>query len=354
MKARLYINSENLKSIIENIQKIIDNKDIIAMVKANAYGAGDKEVVTILSNIGIRSFGVANIDEALRVRKITQNSMILITCVTVGDEIKEAIENDISMSVSDIENIDEIEKIASQTHKKAKVHIKIDTGMTRLGFELDEIEKLKNKIPSYKNIEFEGIYTHLSCADVDEEFTKQQIDDFEKVVENLKNITDFKFIHFLNSDGTFKYSHYNTNYTHVRVGIVMYGYGYNLKPILKLTAPIIHITSVKKYSRVGYGGISVVKPGQKVAVIKIGYADGLSRSLSNKITVKVNGKEVNQIGNICMDMTMVDVTGLDVNVSDEVEVFGYDTDLVQFAKQSGKIVYEVISNLGERIERVIE
>ena len=134
----------------------------------------------------------------------------------------------------------------------------------------------------------------------------------------------------------------------------MYGYGYDLKPILKLTAPVIHITNVEKYSRVGYGGTAFVKPGEKVAVIKIGYADGLSRLLSNKILVKISKKECRQIGNICMDMTMVDITGLDINISDEVEIFGYTNDLSEIAKLSGKIVYEVISNLGERIERIIE
>lgn len=354
MKARLYINSDNLKYNIEKIREKIDNKDIIAMVKANAYGAGDKEIVSILEKIGVNNYGVANIEEALRVREVSPDSMILITCVSVGDEIKEAINNNISMSVSDIENIKEISDIANELGKKAKVHLKIDTGMTRLGFEPEKIDTLKDKITCLENIDIEGIYTHLSCADVDEEFTKSQINSFESVVKKMEKDVDFKYVHFLNSDGTFRYSHYNTNYTHVRVGIVMYGYAYNLKPILKLTAPVLHITDVEKYSRVGYGGTAVAKPGEKVAVIKIGYADGLSRMLSNELVVKLNEKECKQIGNICMDMTMVDITGSNVNISDEIEIFGYDNDLSKIAKMSGKIVYEVISNLGERIERIIE
>ena len=320
MKAKLYISSENLKYNIKKIKEKIDNKEIIAMVKANAYGAGDKEIVSILESIGIKNYGVANIEEALRVREVSQDSMILITCVSVGDEVEEAIKNDISMSVSDIDNISEIDDIASALGKQAKVHIKIDTGMTRLGFEPENIDEVIGRIFEYKNIEIEGIYTHLSCADVDEEFTKSQIDIFDNIVKKMEKYVDFKYIHFLNSDGAFRYAHYNTNYTHARVGIVMYGYGYDLKPILKLTAPVIHITNVEKYSRVGYGGTAFVKPGEKVAVIKIGYADGLSRLLSNKILVKISKKECRQIGNICMDM----------------------------------IVYEVISNLGERIERIIE
>ena len=354
MKAKLHISSENLRYNIEKIKEKIDNKDIIAMVKANAYGAGDKEIVKVLDNLGINNYGVANIEEALRVREVSKDSMILITCVSVGDEIKESIKNNISMSVSDIENMNEIENIATELGLKAKVHLKIDTGMTRLGFEPEMIDEIIEKILSYENIQIEGIYTHLSCADVDEEFTKSQIDVFQDTVAKLENKINFKYIHFLNSDGTFRYSHYNEKYTHARVGIVMYGYAYDLKPILKLTAPVLHITNVEKYSRVGYGGTAVTKPGQKVAVIKIGYADGLSRLLSNKIQVRYKDKECRQIGNIFMDMTMIDATDLDVKISDDVEIFGYDNNLENIAKLSGKIVYEVISNLGERIQRVIE
>ncbi len=354
MKAKLYINKENLKYNIENIKKRIDNKDIIAMVKANAYGAGDKEVVSILDSIGIKNYGVANVNEALRVRSISKSSMILITSVTLENEIADAVENDISLSVSDIENIEEIDSIANSIGKKAKLHIKINTGMTRLGFTTEGILEEIDKILEFKNIEIEGIYTHLSCADIDEEFTKSQIDDFNNVVNVLKKKVDFKYIHFLNSDGTFKYAKYNESYTHVRVGIVMYGYGYNLKPILKLTAPIIHINNIDRYSRIGYGATAIAKPGEKIAVIKIGYADGLSRLLSNNLQLKLNGNNCKQIGNICMDMSMVDVTGIEVKVGNEVEIFGYDNDLKEIAKKSGKIVYEVISNLGDRIERVIE
>lgn len=354
MKAKLYINKENLKHNIENIKKRIDNKDIIAMVKANAYGAGDKEIVSILDSIGIKNYGVANVDEALRVRDISKNSMILITAATIGDEIEDAILNDISLSVSDMENIEEIDNIANGINKKAKLHIKLDTGMTRLGFTSKNILEKIDNILKLKNIEVKGIYTHLSCADIDEEFTKSQIDAFNNAVNSLKKKINFEYIHFLNSDGTFRYENYNKNYTHVRVGIVMYGYGYDLKPILRLTAPVIHINNIEKYARIGYGGTAVAKPGEKVAVIKIGYADGLSRLLSNKLEVTINGMKCNQIGNICMDMSMVDVTNIDVNVGDEVEIFGYDNDLKDIAKQSGKIVYEVISSLGTRIERVIE
>lgn len=353
MKAKLYINRKNLIDNINDIKEKIGDKEIIAMVKANAYGIGDREVVSILQSIGIKNFGVANIDEALRVRKIAKDEMIIITSVTMGGEIKEAIENNITMSVSDIQNIEEINNVAKELGINAKVHIKIDTGMTRLGFSPKDIIERKEELKNYSFVTFEGIYTHLSCADVDDEYTKSQIDEFKRVLDALSDM-NFKYIHFLNSDGVFKYSNYLKDYTHVRVGIAMYGYAYNLKPILRLTAPIIHINNVENYKRISYGGTALAKPNEKVAVVKIGYADGLSRKLSNNLVVTVNGKKCRQVGNICMDMMMVDVTNTSAQVSDEVEIFSTDDNLQEIAKNSSKIVYEVISSLGTRIERIIE
>ena len=200
----------------------------------------------------------------------------------------------------------------------------------------------------------EGIYTHLSCADSDEEYTLDQIRIFRETVEDAKRIADFKYIHILNSDGTEMYTDEPQIDTHVRVGISMYGYSKNMQPITKLTAPVIHINNIDKYTKVGYSGTYIAKPKTKIAVVKIGYADGLSRCLSNNISVVVNGVECAQVGNICMDMMMIDVTDAPVSIGDEVIIWDYTNDLKDIAKLSHKIVYEVISNLGDRIERIVE
>ena len=354
MKAKLYINRQNLKENIEYIRNKIGNRKIIAMVKANAYGTGDTLVAQELQNIGVDAFGVANIEEAKRIRQAGIKGMILVTCVVYTDELKEAIANDISMSISDIEELKYIDEEAKRQSKVAKLHIKVDTGMTRLGFTPENVLAAIKEIEKYENIELEGIYTHLSCADSDEEYTLDQIRIFRETVEDAKRIADFKYIHILNSDGTEMYTDEPQIDTHVRVGISMYGYSKNMQPITKLTAPVIHINNIEKYTKVGYSGTYIAKPNTKIAVVKIGYADGLSRCLSNNLSVVVNGVECEQVGNICMDMMMIDVTDAPVSIGDEVIIWDYTNDLKDIAKLSHKIVYEVISNLGDRIERIVE
>jgi alanine racemase len=354
MKAKLYINRQNLKENIEYIRNKIGNRKIIAMVKANAYGTGDTLVAQELQNMGVDAFGVANIEEAKRIRQAGIQGMILVTCVVYTDELKEAIANDISMSISDIEELKYIDEEAKRQSKVAKLHIKVDTGMTRLGFTPENVLAAIKEIEKYENIELEGIYTHLSCADSDEEYTLDQIRIFRETVEDAKRIADFKYIHILNSDGTEMYTDEPQIDTHVRVGISMYGYSKNMQPITKLTAPVIHINNIDKYTKVGYSGTYIAKPNTKIAVVKIGYADGLSRCLSNNISVVVNGVECAQVGNICMDMMMIDVTDAPVSIGDEVIIWDYTNDLKDIAKLSHKIVYEVISNLGDRIERIVE
>lgn len=354
MKAKLYISRQNLKENIEYIKNKIGNRKIIAMVKANAYGTGDTLVANELQDMGVDAFGVANIEEAKRIREAGITGMILVTCVVYTDELHDAIANDISMSISDIEELKYIDEEAASQGKVAKLHIKVDTGMTRLGFTPENVKNVIEEISKYDNIALEGIYTHLSCADSDEEYTLDQIRIFRETVEDVNNIVDFKYIHILNSDGTEMYTDMPQIDTHVRVGISMYGYSKNMQPITKLTAPVIHINNVEKYTKVGYSGTYIAKPNTKIAVVKIGYADGLSRSLSNNLTVTVNGVECAQVGNICMDMMMIDVTDVPVSIGDEVVIWNYTNDLKDIAKLSHKIVYEVISNLGDRIERIVE
>ncbi len=354
MKAKLYINRQNLKENIEYIRNKIGNRKIIAMVKANAYGTGDTLVAQELQNMGVDAFGVANIEEAKRIRQAGIQGMILVTCVVYTDELKEAIANDISMSISDIEELKYIDEEAAKQSKVAKLHIKVDTGMTRLGFTPENVLAAIKEIEKYENIELEGIYTHLSCADSDEEYTLDQIRIFRETVEDAKSIANFKYIHILNSDGTEMYTDEPQIDTHVRVGISMYGYSKNMQPITKLTAPVIHINNIEKDTKGGYAGTYIAKPNTKIAVVKIGYADGLSSCLSNNISVVVNGVECAQVGNICMDMMMIDVTDAPVSIGDEVVIWDYTNDLKDIAKLSHKIVYEVISNLGDRIERIVE
>lgn len=356
MKAKLYINSESLRYNINYIKdKIGTRRKIIAMVKANAYGLGDTLIANELQKLGIKDFGVANIDEAIRLRDSNITGMILVTSVLVDEELHKAIDNDISFSVSNLENIEKINNIAKQKGKIANIHLKIDTGMTRLGFKKDNIIVNVSKITKLDNIHIQGIYTHLSCADSDKEYTINQIKEFKSVVKEISKVSKLEYIHILNSDGVEYYSNDVDFDTHVRIGIIMYGYSGATKPVLKLSAPVIHINYINEYTKVSYGGTFIAKPNTKIAVVKIGYADGISRSLSNNLNVNINGIDCPQIGNICMDMMMVDVTQVEnIKINDEAIIWNYTNDLKDIGRKSNKIVYEVISNLGNRIERVIE
>lgn len=353
MKAKLYLNKENLKKNVEYIKNKAKGKKIIAMVKANAYGIGDLNVVNALNSLGVVNFGVANIDEAVRIRQNGANNLVLITSVVTGEEIEKAVALDISLSVSDIDNICEINEIGKKYNKKVKIHFKIDTGMTRLGFIPTNLNENIAKIKNMEYINVEGVYTHLSCADSNEKYTLKQLNTFKEEVEYLKKYFNFKYIHMLNSDGVESYTNFDMEYNYVRVGIMLYGYTRKGVPVTKLSAPIIHINNIEEESLVSYGGTFKAKPNMKIAVIKIGYADGISRSLSNKLYFYVNGVKCKQIGNICMDMCMVDVTDVDAKVGDEVIIWDEENNLQKIANYSNKIVYEVLTSIGNRVERVV-
>lgn len=358
MGAKLYINKEsivdNLNSIKEKIGK--DTK-IIAMVKANAYGTDMFKMVKLLRENNINDFGVALVSEGVDLRKVLKNEKIIVTSGVVSDDdIEDAIQNDLSVSISDKYIAEKINEIAYKKGSKVNVHIAVDTGMTRLGINRDEIIKDVLDIHNNcRNIILEGIYTHLSCADFDDNFTREQLNIFDSVVKELmtKGIK-FKYIHALNSDGSVRFNDFY--YTHIRIGMLMYGYTNTdkiaLKPALKLVSNIIHVNDITKSCKVGYGATYTANSGDKIATIQIGYADGLFRCLSNNYFVKVNGKKCKIVGNICMDMSMIDVTGLDVKIGDEVVIFDYDDDLKEMSRKSDTISYEIMSRIGNRVERI--
>ena len=354
----LYVSKENIINNLNSIkEKLNKNTKIIAMVKAIAYGTDMFKMAKLLKSQGITDFGVALVSEGIALREVLKTEKIIVTSGAISKEdIENAIKNELTLSVSDKNICKIINDIASKIRKKVNVHIAVDTGMTRLGFDKKDIVNSILQIhQNYEYIDIEGIYTHLSCADFDDKFTREQLDVFDFVVKELLNKgINFKYIHALNSDGSFRYSEYE--YTHIRVGMLMYGYNNTdkilLKPALKLTTNVIHVKDIAQESKVSYGATHLAKTGDKVAVIQIGYADGLFRCLSNNYYVEINGKKCKIIGSICMDMCMVDVSGLDVKVGDEVIVFDFDNDLNEMAKKCNTISYEIISRIGNRVKRI--
>ena len=360
MPARLNINLNNLQYNIDNFNKrLLENQELLVMVKADAYGAGSVEITKFLEKIGVSHFGVAYLKEAIVLRNNGIKSEITVFSGLIPTEYEQAIDTDAIYSVSNIDTLTELNRLAKEKDKILQVEIAIDTGMTRLGFDIEEIEKLGSLLNELSNIEVHGVYSHFSQADSSEKFTNNQIQLFDKAIQILKEFrVSPKYIHLCNSAGILRYN--SEKYNLVRLGIGAYGYPPDismkqdiaLNGIFKLTAPICNIRYVNEDREVSYSGTYKTSGPTKIAVLQIGYADGLTRTLSNKYEVVVCGKLAKIIGNICMDTCMIEVKNIDVKVGDEAIIFDYtDNKIEKIAKLTDTISYEVITNIGKRVDR---
>ncbi|MBQ8043159.1 MAG: alanine racemase [Clostridia bacterium] len=360
MPARLDISLKNLKYNVDNFKsKLLENQELLVMVKADAYGSGIVETTKFLESNGVSHFGVAYLKEAIALRESGVSSEIIVFSGLIPEEYAVAVNVDAIYSVSNINTLEELNNEAKKAGKIVKVELAIDTGMTRLGFDRTEIHSLACDLNKFSNIEVHGVYSHFSQADTSEDFTQRQIKVFDECIETLKaNGINSKYVHLCNSAGILRYN--SEKYNLVRLGIGTYGYPPDvsmkqdiaLKGIFKLTAPVCNIRRVGAGREVSYGGTHVTNKPTKIAVLQIGYADGLTRTLSNRYEVLINGKYARIIGNICMDTCMIDITDIDVNVGDEAVIFDYTDDRIQtIADITDTIVYEVITNIGKRVDR---
>lgn len=364
------IDLSKLKHNVEVIRKLLhDDVDIIGVVKANAYGHGDIVVSKYLESIGVKHFAVAFIEEAIKLRKSGIKGEIIILGWTPCCRKDELIKYDLCQTLVSEEYAEELNKLPGVV----KGYIKLNTGMNRLGEPKEHLDLIK-KMFDLDNIQIEGIFSHLSRSDsnleVDIEFTKQQISNFDFILNKLKEDGyKPKNIHLQNSYGivTYRDLHYNL----VRPGIILYGVPSDplddtlnhLADNMKFEAPLslrCKVAMVKEITQgesVGYGNNYTATEHVKVATITIGYADGLSRLISKKdMKVLVNGKFAKQIGNVCMDQMMIDVSGIDVYEGDIVTLIGQDGDnylpVNQISLLSNTITNETLSVIGERVNRV--
>ena len=359
----------NLDKLVSNINKIkaniSDKSFIISVVKYNAYSLGASEVVKTLLEEGIDFFAVATMTEAVALRKKFPDIKILILGHCELENYKEAIEKDIRLTIFNLEEARYLNNLSRDLNKKINIHIALDTGMGRIGFfcnedSAPEIEKIYN----LENVNIEGIFSHPAVADTDPEYTKIQFNNFMKVIKGLeeKNI-NIKIKHISNSQAILHYKEYNLDA--VRPGIIQYGSdeGYpsefndfKLDFIAELKAKISHIKTINPGDKISYGLTFTAKEKMKVATLPIGYADGLLRQLSGKLNILVNGKKCKQIGRICMDQIMVDVTGVDCKLDDEAVIFGKQDDeyidISEIAKNAGEIVTSYICHFSYRLPRV--
>lgn len=365
-RAWIEVDLNNIENNINEIRKVIHkNTKIMAVVKANAYGHGEVEVSKKLNEIGILDFAVATLDEGIILRKAGIKGSILILGYTDIQNIKIVQKYDLIQTIVDFEYAKEVEKL--NLDKKLNVHIKINTGMNRLGESYKNIDNLI-KIYNMKNLNILGTFTHLCVSDSlfedNIKFTKKQIDNFFKAIDALKlNNINVKKIHIQASYGIINYNDLECDY--VRPGIIMYGVystlqdkksckiKLNLKPALKLKSKIVSIRNIQKGESVGYGRAFIAKKDMKIATVSIGYADGYPRSLSSKdVYVLVNDKFAKIIGRICMDQMIVDVSNItNIEVGDIVTLLDdiEEISAENISNLSGSISNELLSRLGSRL-----
>ena len=352
------ISLDSLESNFNEIKKLIGkNVEVLAVVKADAYGHGSVSVSNRLLKCGADMLGVATVEEALELRENGITSKIVLLGGIQPDEAETVIKYELTPTGFLPKTFESLSKYAEKNGKKVSCHLKIDTGMTRLGVMYDDVKKFVNSI-DFSLINFEGVFTHLACANErDDKFTKMQIDRFNSVLETLKSMDiACKYIHSANSAAVQIYpeSHFNL----VRPGIMIYGSGsvqtVDLKSVMKLKTKIIQIKEVDSGTAISYGGTFVTNRKSTIAVLPIGYADGYSRKLSNKAKVSVNGKLAPVVGRVCMDLTMVDITDIDnLSVGDEVTLFGDAlVSIEDISEWAETIPYEIMTLIGKRIPRI--
>ena len=339
---------------------------LMAVVKANAYGHGAVRVAQKLEELGVDMLAVAALDEALELRVCGIKTPILVLGVTPPEFADEVVNNDITQAVADYESAKAVSDAAIAAGVCAKIHLKVDTGMSRLGVPVNDVKQAAEElvpICALPGLQAEGIFTHFARADEDEEFTMLQFTRFLDLVEELKTAhgIEFQIRHCAASAAMLNYP--CTHLDMVRPGIVLYGHyphpdcagldGPGLLPMMTLKSRVVSVKELSAGSAVSYGGTYVLERDSRVAVLPIGYADGLSRSLSGKMEVLLNGHRVPQIGRICMDLCMVDVTDLpEVKPGDVATIFGEELPLEEQAESAGTIQYELLCAVSRRVPRI--
>lgn len=362
------INTKNLEYNINQIKQIIPKTTkIMAVVKANAYGHDSIIISKKLQEIGINDFAVATLQEAITLRENNITGNILILGYTEPEELQKAIDNNIMQTIVDNDYAKSVLKANLQG--KLKCHVKINTGMNRIGEFYDDFTAL---IEIYQNpaLQIEGTFTHLCVSDSDKiediNFTKEQINRFDKAIEFIKNqgINPGK-LHTQASYGTINYT--NCEYDYVRMGILMYGinasydcynkYNVEFKPVMAVKSKVTSIKYINPEETVSYGRTFKADNKIKIASVGIGYADGVPRALSNILIVKINNKKYHQIGRICMDQLMIEINDENpIAIGDEVILIdpneSKDLTLEDWAKLTNTITDEIICQFTIRLKRI--
>lgn len=352
----------NLSTLTHNIAVIRSylqpTTNLLVAIKANAYGHGAARVGQHLESLGVNWFGVATAGEALELRKSVNANILIFS--PVYKNITELVDYDIALTVADENSLDVIKQ--ADVEKKVRVHLKVDTGMGRLGLTWKEAAELAKQIVNTKNVELEGTWTHFAASDdEDKSFTSEQLENFQNFLDTIKREDiEPKLIHTANSAATlaFPQAHFDL----VRPGIAVYGYHSSpvtqkleprLTPVMTLTAPITFIKKVKSGTPISYSSMWKASKDTTIATVRIGYADGYPRLLTNKGEVWLQNQLRPVAGRVCMDQIMVDVSDLVISIGERVTLFGPEgIDAETLGNRYGTISYDVLTGISPRVERI--
>jgi alanine racemase len=338
---------------------------VMAVVKANAYGHGAVEISRALMELGISQLAVATVQEGRALRQAGITADIVVLADLFDEHCEDLLAYRLTPVITDLRLLPILAKTAETGKDPFRIHLKIDTGMGRLGFPPAEFEKVLDALPSWRSLTIEGLMTHLADSDGEETgHTERQLELFRTLLDECKRRgMTVPMIHAANSAALIRFPH--SHFSLVRPGIALYGYHTlpnavryaELNPILSLRSTVIQLRTIKPGESISYNRTFIAKRPSVIAVLPIGYADGYSRKLSNRGCVLIKGRRAPVVGLVCMDMTMVDVTDLpSVRIGDAVTVIGRDgNDAIwadEIAQWSGTIPYEVLCAIGPRIPRV--
>ena len=363
---KLAINLEALSHNLEQLKNCTaKGTKIMGIVKSDAYGHGLVPVSKALEKKGIDCLGVSFIEEALILRERGLGIPIVILCGIERDEDAEAVvENDLTPVIFNLSSAEKLERIASLKGKKTKIHVKIDTGMGRLGINLNETAVFLKEMKKFRSLETEALMSHLSSADEEDTgFTQGQIEKFRRAIDEARRMgMDLKLNHLANSAGTVAYR--DSHFDMVRPGIMLYGglpsprFKTRLKisPVMSLKGRILQIRDFEDKAPVSYGRTYYTDGAKKLAITSLGYADGIPRSISNKGKALIGGRQADIAGNICMNMLACDISGLaDVKTGDECVILGSQGDKTisadDIADLCDTISYEIFLSMGRSLER---
>ena len=357
---KVYIDLLQLKKNYHIVKSEVGEIPIMATVKANAYGHGAVEVSKALEQEGVRYLAVFTIDEGIELRDAGIKTDIFIYAKFDPTRIEEASKHNLTLNIS---SFDDLKALKAHNGNSVKVHLKIDTGMTRLGVPYEQAEDFLKEANQIESIELEGLYSHFATADEgDLSYANSQLSKFNDIIEISKKLDiSFAFIHCSNSGAILNVQ--DSRFNMVRAGMLLYGafpsdevpQELPIKPVMTFTAPVVEIRDVKAGTQISYGGVYTTKSDTRIAVIQAGFADGIPRPWYIDGFVKFQNQDFKITGRICMDQLMIDIGTADIKYGDEILIFGSNDhgsiDINHIAKKIDSTSYVLVTALGIRPKR---